>query len=72
MSRMAEVAMTLEAITFHLGRNTWTIEETMEAMNEIIELGFAKEAAYAFSKGIAEWHANGMPRYDPVQALNYR
>jgi hypothetical protein len=69
---MGEIAMTLDAITFHLGRNTWTIEETMEAMNEIIELGFAREASEAFNKGIAEWHANGMPRYNPVEALNYR
>jgi len=69
---MSEIAITLEEIIFHLGRNTWTIEETMEAMNEIIELGFAKEAAYAFSKGIAEWHANGMPEYNPVEALRYR
>ena len=72
MSRMGEIAMTLDEITFHLGRNTWTIKETMEAMNEIIELGFAKEAAYAFSKGIAEWHANGMPEYNALEALRYR
>lgn len=72
MSRMGEVAMTLDEITFHLARNTWTIKETMEAMNEVIALGFAREASEAFNKGIAEWHANGMPRYDPVEALNYR
>ena len=72
MSRMGEVAMTLDEITFHLARNTWTIEQTMEAMNEVIALGFAREASEAFNKGIAEWHANGMPRYDPVAALSYR
>ena len=69
---MSEIAITLEEITFHLARNTWTIEETMEAMNELIALGFAREASEAFNKGIAVWYESGMPRYDPVEALSYR
>jgi len=62
MSRMAEVAMQLDEITHHIGNNTWTLEETMAAMRELIALGFTEEVREAFNRGIAEWYAAGMPR----------
>ena len=72
MSKMSEIALQLDEITFHLGRNTWTLEQTMAAMREMIDLGFTEEVSEAFAKGIAEWHAAGMPRYSEVEALRYR
>jgi hypothetical protein len=72
MSKMAMIAMQLDEITFHVGRNAWTTDETIEAMDELKELGFGTEASEAFNKGIAEWYAAGMPRYSEVEALRYR
>ena len=54
MSKMSEIALQLDEITFHVGRNTWTTDETIEAMDELIALGFGTEASEAFNKGIAE------------------
>jgi hypothetical protein len=62
MSKMAEVALQLDEITYHIGNNTWTLEETMAAMRELIDLGFTEEVREAFNRGIAEWYAAGMPR----------
>jgi len=72
MSKMAMIAMQLDEIAFHIGNNTWTLEETMAAMRELMDLGFTEEVSEAFAKGIAEWHAAGMPRYSEVEALRYR
>jgi hypothetical protein len=72
MSKMAMIAMQLDDITFHIGKNTWTLEQTMAAMRELIDLGFTEEGSEAFSKGIAEWYTAGMPRYSEVEALRYR
>ena len=72
MSKMAMIAMQLDDITFHIGKNTWTLEQTMAAMRELIALGFTEEVREAFNRGIAEWYAAGMPRYSEVEALRYR
>ena len=72
MSKMSEIALQLDEIAFHVGRNSWTTDETIEAMDELKELGFGTEASEAFAKGIAEWYAAGMPRYSEVEALRYR
>ena len=62
MSKMSDVALQLDEITYHIGNNTWTLEETMAAMRELIDLGFTEEVREAFNRGIAEWYAAGMPR----------
>ena len=62
MSKMSDVALQLDEITYHIGNNTWTLEETMAAMRELIALGFTEEVREAFNRGIAEWYAAGMPR----------
>jgi hypothetical protein len=59
---MSEISMQLDEITYHIANNTWTLEETMAAMRELIALGFTEEVREAFNRGIAEWYAAGMPR----------
>jgi hypothetical protein len=68
MSKMSGVALQLDEISYHIGNNTWTLEETMAAMKELLDLGFEEEVREAFNRGLVEWHAAGMPRYPEVRS----